>query len=414
MMPVAIALLLSAAVPPMPIGGGEGLPPEAAVARALDGHPLVAAAEARVGEARADAQALSAGPHEVVVQGIVQRRDVRGTGMVPEYDLQFTRPIRLPGKAALDRRAGQSGVRAAENRAEDARHQAALLLSRQWWAWLGAAAEARTLTDVAAIMADAVAATRMRLALRDASALELDQALAAEAAARAGAAQAAARATAARAALAASFPDLPLPASAPSLPEPVMPAEGSEVLAALVVARSHEIGATAADLDRAEALKARAVRDRIADPSIGVRAFSEQGGNEKGIGLIFSVPLGGRSRAAAVDKARAASVAAAADLAAMRASIGAMAAEEAALATGYLDAWQDARRAVEASNAAAERQRTGYRLGGVDLADRLLTERLARDAALEEVRARTAALETITRLRIDAHTLWLSADSHPP
>jgi hypothetical protein len=52
------------------------------------------------------------------------------------------------------------------------------------------------------------------------------------------------------------------------------------------------------------------------------------------------------------------------------------------------------------------RQRKGHALGGVDLADRLLAERLARDAALDEVRARAAAVEAITRLRIDSHTLW--------
>ncbi|QHL91145.1 TolC family protein [Sphingomonas changnyeongensis] len=412
MMPFAISLIVSVGVQMSPPPAEPGMPLEAAVERALDSHPMVIAAHARVDEARADAQLLAVGPQEVVVQGTVQRRDVRGIGMVPEYDLQFTRPIRLPGKAALDRRVGNSGLRAAENRAEDARHQAALLLSKQWWTWLGAASEARTLEGVASVMSSAVAATRKRLALRDASALELDQALSAEAAAHAGAMQASAREAAARAALSASFPDLPLPSAAPALPRPALPAEGSEGLAALVIARSHEIGASAADLDKAEALRARAARDRLADPSIGLRAFSEQGGNEKGIGLIFSVPLGGRARAAAVDRASSASAAAAAELAATRNMISALAAEGAALATGYLRAWEQALRAAEAAQAAAERQRAGHALGGIDLSDRLVTERLACDAALEEVRARTAALEAITRLRIDAHTLWLSAQAH--
>lgn len=409
-MKAAATLLLLIAAPAL---AEPGLPPEAAVAAALDNHPSVAAARARIGEARADARMLSVGPQEVVVQGTIQRRDVRGVGVVPEYDLQFTRPIRLPGKAALDRQAGDAGIRAADNRADDARHQAALMLSRQWWAWAGAAAEARTLDDAAGIMAQAVAATRQRLAVRDASPLELDQALAAEAAARAAALQAKARAAAARAVLAASFPDLPLPVAAPPLPEPVLPPEGTAALAGLVIERSHEIGASAAELDRAEALKARAARERTADPSIGLRGFSEQGGNEKGVGLVISMPLGGRARSAAADRAAAASTAAAADLAATRSAISAMAAEDAALATGYLAAWEQARTAAEAAAGAAERQRTGHRLGGVDLADRLVAERLARDAALDEVRARTAALEAITRLRVDSHTLWMHAeDAH--
>ena len=403
------ALWLLAASPAL---AEPGFPPEAAVTAALDNHPTVVAARARITSARADARMLAVGPQEVVVQGTVQRRDVRGVGNVPEYDLQLTRPIRLPGKAAIDRRVGAAEIDAADNRADDARHQAALMLSRQWWAWAGAAEESRTLRATADLMVTAAQATRQRLRLRDASALELDSALAAQASARAAALSAAARENGARAVLAANFPDLPLPSEAPPLPVPALPAEGPARLAVLVVERSHEIGASAADLARAEAMKARAARDRVADPSIGVRGFSEQGGNERGVGVFVSMPLGGRSRAAAAEKASALSAAAAADLAATRSSINAMAAEDAALAVGYLRAWEQAQIAAAASMTAADRQRRGHSMGGVDLADRLLIERLARDAALDEVKARTAALEAITRFRVDSHTLWMHAEDH--
>lgn len=397
-----------------PVQAEPGLPPEAAVAQSLDNHPAVRAAMARIGEARADARLLAVGPQEITVQATLQRRDVRGVGMVPEYDLQLVRPIRLPGKAGLDRKAGEAGIRAADNRADDARHQAALLLSRLWWGWLGASAEARTLDEATAILAAAVAATRQRLALRDASPLELDQAVAAHATGMAAAMQATARAAAARAVLAANFPDLPLPANAPPLPEPALPAEGTAMLAGLVVQRSHEIGAAAADLDRAHALEVRAARDRIADPSIGLRGFSEQGGNEQGFGLVISMPIGGRARAAVAERAVAASTAAAAELAATRNAISALAAEDAALANGYLVAWEQSRKAAEAAAASARRLRAGHALGGVELADRLAAERLARDAALDDVRAKAAALEAITRLRIDSHSLWAHADDAAP
>lgn len=400
-------ILLFAQLLVMPAAAEPGLPPEAAVAEALDNHPSVLAARARIGAARAAARGQAVGPQEILAQGTIQRRDVRGVGMVPEYDLQLTRAIRLPGKAALDRRAGDAGVAAADNRADDARHQAALLLAGQWWRWTGAAAEAQTLGEAANILTSAVAATRRRLELRDASALELDQALAAEAAARAAALAATARADAARAALAASFPGLPLPANAPPLPQPAIPSEGIARLQALVVERSHEIGASAADAAQADALKARAARERIADPSIGLRGFSEQGGNERGLGLVLSMPLGGRARQAAADQAAAMAVSAGAELAATRTVVDAVAAEDAALAAGYLKAWEQAAAAADAAGAAAQRQRTGHALGGVDLADRLVAERLARDAALDEVKARTAAVEAITRLRIDSHTLWM-------
>jgi outer membrane protein TolC len=403
-------LLLLAA----PLRAEPGLPPEAAVAEALDNHPSVLAARARIGTARATARGLAVGPQEVVAQGIIQQRDVRGTGVVSEYDIQLSRAIRLPGKGALDRQAGEAGVMAADNRADDVRHQTALLLAEHWWNWMGASAEARTLESSAAILAQAVTATERRLSLRDASALELDQAQAAMAAARATAMGAAARARAERAALAATFPGLALPEMPPPLPEPAIPPEGIAKLAALVVERSHEIGASAADRAQADALKARAARDRTPDPSLGLRAFSEQGGNERGIGLILSMPLGGRARTAAADAAAANARSADAELAATRILVDAVAAEDAALAQGYLAAWEQARAAAEASAAAAARQRKGYSLGAVDLADRLMSERLARDAALDEVKARTAALMAITRLRIDSHTLWMHAEAEQP
>ena len=404
-------LLLLCAIA-VPARAEPGFPPDAAVAEALDTHPSVLAARARLGAARAAARGLAIGPQEVVAQAIIQRRDVRGIGLLEEYDLQVSRPIRLPGKAALDRRAGDAGIAAADNRADDARHQIALLLASHWWGWTGASAEAQLLDEAAGLATQAVAATRKRMVLRDASALELDQALAAEASARAAARAARGKSTAARAMLAAQFPGLPLPANAPPLPEPVMPAEGLARLSELVIERSHEIGASAADLAQADALKARASKDRIADPTIGVRGFSEQGGNERGMGLVLSVPLGGRARAAAADQAAAMASSASAELAATRAAIAAIAAEDAALADAWLGAWEQSRAAADATAAAARRQREGHRLGGVDLADLLATERLARDAAVEEIRSRTTALGAITRLRIDSHTLWANEEPH--
>jgi hypothetical protein len=103
-----------------------------------------------------------------------------------------------------------------------------------------------------------------------------------------------------------------------------------------------------------------------------------------------------------------------AELAATRTVVDAVAAEDAALATGYLKAWEQAAAAADAAGAAATRQRKGHALGGIDLADRLVAERLARDAALDEVKARTAAVEAITRLRIDSHTLWMHHEDEAP
>ncbi len=88
MMIRCIALLLLAASPAL---AEPGLPPEAAVIEALDTHPSVLAARARLDAARAAARGLAAGPHEVVAQGLIQRRDVRGIGLLEEYDVQVSR-----------------------------------------------------------------------------------------------------------------------------------------------------------------------------------------------------------------------------------------------------------------------------------------------------------------------------------
>jgi hypothetical protein len=190
----------------------------------------------------------------------------------------------------------------------------------------------------------------------------------------------------------------------------VLPPEGLEALGALVVARSHEIGAAAANSDQAALLAERARRDRFADPSVGIRGFSEFGGAERGIGLLVSVPLGGGNRRALADKAGAGASAAQAQALAVRHEIEALAGRDIATGAGAFAAWQEARRAAEASASAAARALRGHALGGMDIADRLYAQRLAQEAALAEAVARAEAWRAITRLQIDSHTLWMHAD----
>lgn len=387
-----------------------GLPPAEAVEAALDGHPAVLAARARLEAARAEARALRAGPHEFEASVSFMRRRIDGEGEYSEYDAALTRAIRLPGKAALDRRMGAAGVRMATDMAEDARHQAAVQLNDLWWDWLGAAAEARVLDAASSTAGAALDAARQRVALRDAAPLEGDQAEIALGTARAAARAAHGRAGAARASLAAQFPALPLPAQAPPLPDPALPPEGLDHLAQLVVERSHEIGAVAAEAERMGARAERARHDRLADPSIGVRGFSERGGEERGVGLLLSVPLGGAHRRARADEAGASANAAQADLAARRHEITALAARDRALAEAALAAWREAGAAAQAAQSAARRMAKGHALGGIDLTDRLYAERQAQEAALAEASARTEALRAIARIRIDSHTLWMHAE----
>lgn len=402
MMRPVLVLLLAA-----PACAQSALPDPAAVGVAIASHPAVIAADARLSAARAAARALALGPHELTASATVQRRSIETGEAFREYDASVARAVRLPGKASLDRRAGEAGIRAADDRAGDARHQAALALAEAWWDWLGAAAERQALDGAVGTLEEAARAVGRRRALRDASAMEQEQAEAAVAAARAEARTAAGREAAARATLAAQFPHLPLPARAPALPAPERPAEGFAALGALVVARSHEIGAAMADADRAQLHAARARRDRIADPSVGVRGFSEFGGAERGVGLFLSLPIGGRQRRALADQAGAEAGAMAAHAAGVRAEVAALAGRDVALAEAALAAWEDAAAAAASSGAAARRAARGHALGGLDLVDRLYAARVAQEAARAEAIARAEAWRAVTRLRIDSHTLWM-------
>lgn len=390
----------------------RSLPPPETVRDALDNHPTVLAAGHRVGVARAQAGALAKGSHEIMLTGSALRRSVDREGDYAEFDATLTRAVRLPGKAALDRRTGEAGVAAAQNRMADARHQAALELARLWLDWIGATALADSdMRNLASLEREAAAIER-RAQLRDAAALDVDQARAAVARARGQLAESKAALAEAEATLHANFPTIRLPQAAPAPDEPVEPAEGFAALGRLVIERSHEIEAAQAEADRLGFAARRARADRIADPSLGVRAFSERGGMERGIGLVASMPLGGGYRRYLADEAAAQSSAAVSDLAAVRRSIEATAAADVALARTRTDGWRSLREAAARAQAVAERTRAGNRLGAIDLAELLYAERQANDARREEIRARVEALRAVLRLEIDSHVVWIDEDDH--
>jgi outer membrane protein TolC len=388
-----------------------GLPDTAAVTAALDAHPSVEAARARTSAARAQARALSRGSHEFTFTGSYINRSVDREGSFDEFDAQLTRPIRLPGKARLDREIGTFGVTAAENMAEDARHQAATLLAESWWNWLGAAEEARVNRQAVENYTRLLEAVRRRVSVRDASQLDADQAEAALGNAKVVAEQSAGREALARARLVSQFPVLPLGDAPPSVPQPELPALGIEELGRLVVEHSHEIAAADAAAGGAQASAARARADKIADPSVGVRLFSERSGAERGAGVLFSMPLGGGHRRALADRAGAEASAAQAEAMAVRFSVTEMAQADMTEARFRYAAWQRARESLTAQIAALTKLRKGHKAGEIDLSDELLGERQVHDAFRAEAEARTEAMRALTRLRIDSHEIWIGDDN---
>ncbi len=400
-------LLLAAGVAFPALAQPSDLPPPDAVIRVLDGQPAVEAASARVDAARAEGDALRRGAHEITAQGTLSRRRVDREGDFLEYDTTISRAFRLPGKAALDRRAGVLGLDVAENRREDARHQAALMLATLWYDWLQAAELHRNAGTLVANQQALVKATARRVELRDAAQLELEQAQAALALAEVETGDSAALRDRARTLLQARFPDLPLPADPPRLLPPALPSEGLAQLELLIVERSHEIGAAAGLAERQSVMARRARADRIADPTFGVRLFSERAGEERGAGLFAALPLGGGHRRALARQAEAEASAARAERTLVEREVAGNAAADIAELKARLSAWQASGEAVQRAEASAALSARGQQLGAIDLADRLYAERQANDARDREIAARTAATRLIVKLRIDAHTLWI-------
>lgn len=384
------------------------LPPEAEVIAVLDRHPTVLGGQARVDAAKAQDAMLRRGPYEVTVTGSYIRRTVDREGGYNEFDTTIGRAFRLPQKAALDRKAGALGVEVAQNRAEDLRHQAALALSGLWFDWLTAAELHRNDLQTITLLDTAVRAVRRRRQLRDASDLDIDQANAALAQARAQAAGSFASREQARAQLAATFPDLTLPPEPPLLGIPELPAQPLERMRQLVIDRSHEIRAAEREAQRLQVKSQRVRADRIADPTFGVRLFSERSGMERGAGLVSSIPLGGRYRRAASDQASAEANAAGFDLVNVRRTVEATADTDLSNARTRLDVWRGMDSAAASSAAAAARTERGQVLGAIDLADMLYARRQAHDARRSEIDARSEAVRALMKLQIDSHSIWIT------
>ena len=385
------------------------LPPEDLALRAIAAHADVIAAGAGTRRADAEARALAAGPHELTLSLSPQQRRVRGGPDYREFEGQLTRGVRLPGKARLDREIGRLGREVAELQLADTEHQAARTLLALWMDWLraeGAMAQATAQRDLLAQDRDTI---ERRVRAGDAAARDLDGAAAALAQADASLTAAGARREATRIALTGTFPQIPLPERAPPLPQPAADADSAAEHIAQIITRSHEIGAAEREAERQDRAAARARADRIADPEVGLRWLDERGGEERVLGVVVSIPFGGRQRSASADAQRASADASAAQATSMRRMITIEAEQTVRHADAAYRMWQANRRALEATRASTAKSRRAYALGEAGIAELIAAQRLEQDSALAELDARADALEAELRLRVDAHEMWHEA-----
>jgi cobalt-zinc-cadmium efflux system outer membrane protein len=400
----SLILALSGAADANELPVPTDLPPLAAVEQALASQPLVKAAQAQVRGAQAELQRLRAGEYEYGLNLSTQRRSISGGPDYTEWGVGIERGLRLPGKAALDARIGQQGVLAAEEAIGDARHESARQLLSLWYATRQAGLEASLWRKQAELLQAQKRSIELRVKRGDAARMEILQADAATAQAASQAAAAQARERLALAELQARYPELPAPEAVTATPAP--PTGDAAHWLQRTLAHNHELLAVQRALDKARLQVERAQAERRPDPTLGLHLASEQGGNDRIIGVSLSLPLPGAARKAQTNVQLAQAESLAELEAATRRRLAAESAANWQRAIGGVESWQRLEEAANAIARHADLAKRAQELGELNLSDTLLAQRAALEAQLAAGQARLSANEALARLLLDAHQLW--------
>lgn len=390
----------------LPAALGDVLPDQRSALAAIEADPRVARAIGERDAGRARASGLRRGAHEWTAGGQWMDRRISGEGRYDEWELSLGRELRLPGKAQADHRTAEAEEGVGAALVAGARKSVAGELLDAWLEWLAAEELDRIAGRVVADAGADLDAIVRRVESGEAPRVAQDGAMAALAAARREARLARLRAGSARTVLAVRHPGLALPDPAPRLPEAAAPDEGFGPWAERAVSASLDVAVASGRAEVAARLAERAALDRRADPTVGVRAFSERGGDETAVGVYVSVPIGAGPRQAIAAEAFALAGAAEAEAEATRIEARRSAELLAARAEALVDAWRLAREALDAQRGETARLVRARELGAIDAATLLAARRREREAALAEVEARAAAWQATLRLLIEARALW--------
>lgn len=382
------------------------LPPADAVERALDGHPQVRAAQARLAAARAEDRRLQAGEHPLGLNLSSQRRNTNGGPDYQEWGVGIERAWRLPGKLGLDQAIGSKGIAEAQERVGDARHETARQLLGLWYARLQTTVETQLWQRQVEFLREQRRTTEIRVKSGDAARLDSLQAESALAQVEAEARRAEARAEVAQAELAAQFPELS--SAAGDSVEPTMPGEGEAVWIARSLMHNHEILSVQRAQERLNLQAQRADADRLPDPRLGLHYARELGGLENIVGVSLSIEIPGASQRAKSAMYRAEAAATAEEVAAVRRRLQAEAAGNWQRASAGVDSYRRLKAAAESVERHADLTRRAYDLGELNLYEVLQARRAALEARLAAEQERLAANRAIARLLLDAHSLWLA------
>lgn len=405
---LAVPFLLVLAAPPEAPAmafSPPDLPAAEQVQQALAQSPVWAAAQDQQGVAHYEAEELASGPYEFSVQVQGQSRWVRGAGDYGEWWTTLQRPVRLPGKAALDRQIGAAGEGVARAGLAASRLGLAHVLLGSWLDWLGGVERERLLLEQQRLAEENLAAVKKRVRAGDAARMDLQAAEADVEDVTRSVLEARTRKDMALAVLSGRFPALDTQSS-PPLSDPQLPAGMLLDLRQAVLTDNPRLQVLEREVAKARVTAARARAERWPDPTLGVFGASERGGDERIWGGIVTIPIPGPRRSQEQARTQALLRVAEDRLAAGRQMLEVQLASQMKAVEGNKAAFSAAQRASSAMTGQAQMMQRAYALGEVDLQRLLLARRQARMAAVAALEARLAALQATYGLLLDAHVLW--------
>lgn len=386
-----------------------GLPPTEQTIAALSNQPRTLEAQAMLDVAKARSAALNAGSHEWTVRAGLQNRSVKNGTSSREWETALERAIRLPGKADLDGRLGQSQVQQAEFAVGDAMHESGKELLKSWLDYARARESVRVWEAQTALLKKQMDIVEKRIRAGDAPKLEREAARAALSQSQSQTARAVLQRESVLSLLKARYPHIiqaQIAQVQTELPEPAQLEGTLEAWRAAMLDDNHELALSQAAAQSAKLNAERQSANLRPDPALGLRFSSEQGGDEKILGAYVSIALPGAARSAERDAAQAEAQAAQVRANAIKARLSQEAEVEHLGTLHHYDAWLSAKESSVAFQKQAEGTARAYQLGEADLSESLTVRRLALEAQLGEISARADALETFYRLHLDAHRLW--------
>lgn len=391
-------------LPPPP-----GLPSTPQAISWIDGDAMVMQARRELEAAQHGRQALIASPYEWSARVAAQRRNYRGTNTNSnEWSAQLERPVRINGKAGLDRSLGELDVEVARARLAQARHEAARALVDLWVDVLAADGQQTLVQEQLSFAQRSLDAVERRRRAGDAAVLDSNVARTDLAEVERQASMVATQVAKARARLRVRFPGEP--PAAGSVPDPVAPEWPEPQWQARIVAAADSVRAAEAQLRRARVAADRARADRVPDPTIGVFTASEAQRNERLVGISVSVPLSGEYRSQRMRQALSEAEAAEAAVERERRDAASGVAETYTEALGAVRRWQIAEQGAATARSTAQLTQRAFSLGEAQVQGLLLARRQALEATRAAFEARTDALRWRARLLVDAHLIWNLAE----